>query len=170
MVRVLTVSSIDGVLVRSNDPLPNAYETLNSLQQQRIPFILLTNGGGKSEEERVATLSEKLQVPLDTSMFVQSHTPFADLEQYKSKTVLVMGGDDDKCRHVAEKCVSMVYVNALWDVKQITDRATSLSLHRRTSSARIQIYGRSLSSFYRTISASQGRCRSQSSKTTHQSP
>ena len=91
------------MLVRSNDPLPNAPEALSFLQQQRIPFILLTNGGGKSEEERVADLSEKLKVSLDTSMFVQSHTPFADLEQYKPKTVLVVGGDDDKCRYVAEK-------------------------------------------------------------------
>jgi hypothetical protein len=36
-------------------------------------------------------------------MFVQSHTPFADLEQYKDKTILVLGGDEDKCRFVAEK-------------------------------------------------------------------
>jgi ribonucleotide monophosphatase NagD (HAD superfamily) len=47
-------------------------------------------------------LSRKLQVPLDTSMFVQSHTPFADMDQYKGKTVMVVGGDEDKCRHVAE--------------------------------------------------------------------
>jgi HAD superfamily hydrolase (TIGR01456 family) len=50
----------------------------------------------------VADLSRKLQVPLDTSMFVQSHTPFADMDQYKDKTVMVVGGDEDKCRHVAE--------------------------------------------------------------------
>ena len=48
-------------------------------------------------------LVNKLQVPLDTSMFVQSHTPFADLEEYKNKTILVMGGDEDKCRFVAEQ-------------------------------------------------------------------
>ena len=35
-------------------------------------------------------------------MFVQSHTPFADLDQYKDRTVLVVGGDGDKCRRVAE--------------------------------------------------------------------
>jgi ribonucleotide monophosphatase NagD (HAD superfamily) len=48
-------------------------------------------------------LSKKLEVPLDTSMFVQSHTPFADLDEYKDKTVLVVGGDGDKCRQVAER-------------------------------------------------------------------
>jgi len=73
------------------------------LQAQNIPFILLTNGGGKSEVERVADLQEKLKVPLDTSMFIQSHTPFADLEEYKDKTILVLGGDGDQCRLVAEQ-------------------------------------------------------------------
>ncbi|KAF2741354.1 HAD-superfamily hydrolase [Polyplosphaeria fusca] len=94
---------IDGVLLRSADPLPRAHRALSYLQSQSIPFILLTNGGGKHESERVADLTEKLGVTLDTAMFVQSHTPFADMDEYKSKTVLVVGGDDDKCRHVAER-------------------------------------------------------------------
>ncbi|KAF2109704.1 HAD-like domain-containing protein [Lophiotrema nucula] len=94
---------IDGVLVRSSDPLPRAHKALSYLQSQRIPFILLTNGGGKHESERVADLSSKLDIPLDTSMFVQSHTPFADMHEYKEKTVLVMGGDEDHCRIVAER-------------------------------------------------------------------
>lgn len=68
--------SIDGVLLHSSKPLPGAAESLRYLQQHRIPFILLTNGGGKPEAERVAELSSKLGVNLDTSNFVQSHTPF----------------------------------------------------------------------------------------------
>lgn len=36
-------------------------------------------------------------------MFVQSHTPFADLHSLHSKTVLVVGGDNDACQHVAQK-------------------------------------------------------------------
>lgn len=99
----LTLYSIDGVLLRSHDPIPRAHEALSLLQQQHIPFILLTNGGGKTEAARVEDLQERLKVPLDTSMFVQSHTPFADLEQYKDKTILVLGGEEDKCRLVAEK-------------------------------------------------------------------
>ncbi|ORY19770.1 cat eye syndrome critical region protein 5 precursor [Clohesyomyces aquaticus] len=94
---------IDGVLVRSSDPLPRAQKALRYLQSQRIPFILLTNGGGKHESERVDDLSKKLEVPLDTSMFVQSHTPFADLDEYKNRTIMVVGGDEDKCRRVAER-------------------------------------------------------------------
>ncbi|KAH8723497.1 cat eye syndrome critical region protein 5 precursor [Phaeosphaeriaceae sp. PMI808] len=93
---------IDGVLVRSSDALPRAQKALSYLQSQRIPFILLTNGGGKHESERVADLSDKLGVSIDTSMFVQSHTPFADMDHYKNKTVMVVGGEADKCRVVAE--------------------------------------------------------------------
>lgn len=90
------------MLLRSNDPLPNASKALRFLQSSNVPFILLTNGGGLTEAKRVEVLSEKLEVPLDVSMFVQSHTPFAEMEQYKKKTVLVVGGDGDNCRHVAE--------------------------------------------------------------------
>lgn len=35
-------------------------------------------------------------------MFVQSHTPFADMNDLKDKTVMVVGGVEDKCRRVAE--------------------------------------------------------------------
>lgn len=91
------------MLVRSNDAIPRAREALSYLQSQRIPFILLTNGGGKHEDERVKDLSEKLGVPLSTGMFVQSHTPFADMEEYKDKTILVAGGDEDRCQRVAQR-------------------------------------------------------------------
>lgn len=94
--------SIDGVLLRHHDTIPRARDALRFLQSQRIPFILLTNGGGKHEQERIQELQQKLDVPLDTSLFVQSHTPFEALEQHKDKTVLVIGGEEDKCRHVAK--------------------------------------------------------------------
>ena len=103
--------SIDGVLLRSSTPIPGAAEALSYLQTNRIPFILLTNGGGKTEFDRITELSDKLSIPLDTSMIVQSHTPFADLVHdsadgkpgLKDKCVMVMGGDYGKCRTVAEQ-------------------------------------------------------------------
>ncbi|KAK7511751.1 cat eye syndrome critical region protein 5 precursor [Phyllosticta citriasiana] len=94
---------IDGVLLRSADPVPRAHAALDFLRRNAIPFILLTNGGGKHEADRVAELSHKLRLPLDTGLFVQSHTPFADMDHYKDKTVLVCGGDGAKCRDVAEQ-------------------------------------------------------------------
>jgi len=100
---------IDGVLLRSSAPLPGASEALAYLHNNNIPFILLTNGGGKHESTRVAELSKKLGVPLTEENFVQSHTPFKQLvegsetvESLKDKPILVTGGDGDKCRKVAE--------------------------------------------------------------------
>lgn len=102
--------SIDGVLLRSSAPIPGAAEALAYLHNNNIPFILLTNGGGKHESTRVVELSKKLGVPLTEDNFVQSHTPFKQLvegsdtiESLKDKTILVTGGDGDKCRKVAEQ-------------------------------------------------------------------
>jgi HAD superfamily hydrolase (TIGR01456 family) len=53
----------------------------------------------------VAGLSKSLAVQLDTSTFIQSHTPFAELardKDMKDKCVLVVGGDYGRCRDVAE--------------------------------------------------------------------
>lgn len=54
-------------------------------------------------------MSKKLGVPLTEENFVQSHTPFKQLvegtdtiEGLKEKTILVTGGDGEKCRKVAE--------------------------------------------------------------------
>lgn len=112
------------MLLHTSKPIPGATETLKFLQQNNIPFILLTNGGGKSEAERVADLTEKLGVELDVSNFVQSHTPYQRLldpnvelgyprlEKYLEKslgrkrfsgkeTVLVLGSDASKARRIA---------------------------------------------------------------------
>lgn len=100
---IWAIYSIDGVLLRSATPIPGASETLQWLLANRIPYILLTNGGGKSEAERCEDLSSKLDVPITPANFMQSHTPFADMSEYHGKTVLVVGGDYDKCQLVAQE-------------------------------------------------------------------
>ncbi|USW50590.1 Putative HAD-superfamily hydrolase, subfamily IIA, HAD superfamily [Septoria linicola] len=93
---------IDGVLLRSSAPLPGAAKALSYLQKERIPFILLTNGGGRTEAERIADVSRKLDLELDEKLIVQSHTPFSELRDLHEKTVLVVGGERDNCQRVAE--------------------------------------------------------------------
>lgn len=107
---MLTISrSIDGVLLHVAKPIPGATRTLEYLQKHNIPFILLTNGGGKHEIDRVADLSDRLGVELSTDNFIQSHTPFQELvhdspgrEGLRDKNVLVTGSDAAKCRAIAE--------------------------------------------------------------------
>ena len=102
-------------MLRSSKPIEGASQALRELHARRIPFILLTNGGGKSEKSRVEELSRLLEVPLDTSMFVQSHTPFASLVEgsenkpaLKDEPILVVGGVLDNCCKVSKSSVSIV--------------------------------------------------------------
>lgn len=85
--------SIDGVLLKHRDPIPGATKALQTLKDNHVPFILLTNGGGKHESERTAELSELLNVEITEDMFIQSHTPFKGLVK-KYKSVLVVGGEE----------------------------------------------------------------------------
>ncbi|TDZ21222.1 Uncharacterized protein Cob_v005755 [Colletotrichum orbiculare MAFF 240422] len=97
---------IDGVLLHVAKPIPGAAESLQFLNDNNIPFILLTNGGGKPEAVRVRDLSEKLGVQLSVDNFVQSHTPFQELvkgpEGLGDKTVFLTGADARKCREIAK--------------------------------------------------------------------
>lgn len=110
------MTSIDGVLLRSSRPLPGAVESLQLLKRERIPFVLVTNGGGMHEKERIAQLSQRLHVALDTDMIIQSHTPFADLvkgneaqEALQDKCVLVVGGGNGKCRSIAQEYAILAF-------------------------------------------------------------
>jgi hypothetical protein len=74
---------IDGVLIRGGRPIPEAIEAMKMLNGEneygiQVPYIFVTNGGGKTEAERCIQLSQ----------------------QYN--TVLVVGGEGEKCRLVAE--------------------------------------------------------------------
>ncbi|EAQ89698.1 hypothetical protein CHGG_06317 [Chaetomium globosum CBS 148.51] len=95
---------IDGVLLHVAKPIPGATKVLKFLNDNNIPFILLTNGGGKHETERVKDLEARLGVELSTDNFVQSHTPFQELlegpNSLRDKTVLVTGSDYEKCRTI----------------------------------------------------------------------
>ncbi|KAJ9155223.1 HAD hydrolase [Pleurostoma richardsiae] len=94
---------IDGVLLHVSEPIPGAKETLHYLSDHHIPFILLTNGGGRLEADRVADLSARLGVPLTTDNFVQSHTPFRQMtDTLADSPILVTGSDAARARAIAE--------------------------------------------------------------------
>jgi HAD superfamily hydrolase (TIGR01456 family) len=93
---------IDGVLVKGKEPVLEAHETLKKLQEQHIPFIFLTNGGGLTEAAHIARLEQQLRLNLSVAQLVQSHTPFYDLvPSYASKPVLVLGGHEHQIRELA---------------------------------------------------------------------
>ncbi|QKX55778.1 uncharacterized protein TRUGW13939_02876 [Talaromyces rugulosus] len=96
---------IDGVLAHGNKAIPQAKEALKMLNGDnelgiKIPYILLTNGSGKTEEERCQQLTDVLDSPISVDQFIQSHTPMRALSEYY-ETVLLVGGEGFKCRDVA---------------------------------------------------------------------
>lgn len=96
------VFDIDGVLLRGSKAIPEAPQALALLNEAKVPFILLTNGGGLLEQKRTEYLSDKLNTELSPLQLVQSHTPMrAWAQSGKYKRVLVVGGDRDNARHAA---------------------------------------------------------------------
>ncbi|TAQ88080.1 hypothetical protein B7494_g3624 [Chlorociboria aeruginascens] len=97
---------IDGVLIRGGRPIPAAIEAMKVLNGEnewgiRVPYIFLTNGGGKTEAERCIDLSRQLDIEVAPAQFICGHTPMREMVA-KYNTVLVVGGEGEKCRQVAE--------------------------------------------------------------------
>lgn len=65
------------------------------------PYIFLTNGGGKTEEERCIDLSRQIEYEVSPGQFICGHTPIREMAE-RYTTVLVVGGEGEKCRIVAE--------------------------------------------------------------------
>lgn len=103
--RIAIALDMDGVLVNGNEPVPGAQETLARLQHDNVPFIFLTNSGGVMEKANVDKLASRLgNISFEESQCIQSHTPFRALvDEYKDKTILVIGGHGDKIREVAQE-------------------------------------------------------------------
>ena len=65
------------------------------------PYIFVTNGGGKTEQERCIQLSKQMEIEVSPGQFICGHTPMREMAE-KYNTVLVVGGEGEKCREVAE--------------------------------------------------------------------
>ncbi|KAK7537887.1 HAD-like domain-containing protein [Phyllosticta citricarpa] len=97
---------IDGVLIRGGKVIPEAIEAMKMLNGEneygiKVPYIFVTNGGGKTEAERCMQLSKQLEIEVSPGQFICGHTPMREMAS-KFNTVLVVGGEGEKCRHVAE--------------------------------------------------------------------
>jgi HAD superfamily hydrolase (TIGR01456 family) len=97
---------IDGVLIRGGRVIPEAIEAMKVLNGEnefgiKVPYIFVTNGGGKTEEERCLDLSRQLELEVAPGQFICGHTPMREMAE-KYNTVLVVGGVGEKCREVAE--------------------------------------------------------------------
>ncbi|CAO3649520.1 unnamed protein product [Mucor fragilis] len=100
---------IDGVLIKGKRRIPEATRALKLLngdnaRNRKIPFVLLTNGGGVTEEEKARQISELVDVEIDPKQVVLSHSPMQNLAtKYNDKRVLIVGGKGRNCYDVAKK-------------------------------------------------------------------
>ncbi|QRV94025.1 haloacid dehalogenase-like hydrolase domain protein [Ceratobasidium sp. AG-Ba] len=77
---------IDGVLLRGRTPIPAVHKAVRMLRGENelgveIPFILLTNGGGVTEDQRAVALSKQLSTEIKPSQVLQAHTVIKSLAQ-----------------------------------------------------------------------------------------
>ncbi|KAF7301257.1 hypothetical protein MIND_00690500 [Mycena indigotica] len=101
------VFDIDGVLIRGPSVLPAAKRALAILEgdnpfKVKLPYILLTNGGGVSERYRSEKLTRQLGFKIEPEQYIQAHTVLKTLShKYHDSPVLVLGGKLDQVRQVA---------------------------------------------------------------------
>ncbi|KAF8200742.1 HAD-like domain-containing protein [Pholiota molesta] len=102
------VFDIDGVLLRGPEVLPAARRAVEILEgnnpfHKKIPYILLTNGGGVAEHDRCLKLSAQLGIPINPEQYCQAHTILKkSSNKYSDLPVLVLGGKLDDVRQVAK--------------------------------------------------------------------
>ncbi|KAJ5643805.1 uncharacterized protein N7484_006312 [Penicillium longicatenatum] len=97
---------IDGVLLRGGNPIPEAIDAMKYINGEnpygiKVPYIFLTNGGGKTEQERCEDLTRQLGIEVSPGQFICGHTPMREMAA-RYNTVLVVGGEGEKCRIVAK--------------------------------------------------------------------
>ncbi|KAJ3405824.1 Haloacid dehalogenase-like hydrolase domain-containing 5 [Chytriomyces hyalinus] len=98
--RIGIAFDIDGVLIRGKRVLPQAIRAIRRVQDARVPFVLLTNGGGTTEAAKAKELSRVLDSDIRASQMVLAHTPMAPLaanySNVNSNAVLILGKSECK--------------------------------------------------------------------------
>jgi HAD superfamily hydrolase (TIGR01456 family) len=95
MRRLGVTFDIDGVLLRGGSPLPGAAAALARLDAARVPWLLLTNGGGELEEVKARKVSHILGRRIDPAQVVLSHTPLRSaVAAHGAQRALVLGCRD----------------------------------------------------------------------------
>jgi HAD superfamily hydrolase (TIGR01456 family) len=91
---------IDGVILKGGKLIAGADDAIRRLKEEKVPFVLLTNGGGIPESIKANELSKKIGIDLLPSQVILCHSPFQDLvEDYHDSPVLILGKPD--CLEVA---------------------------------------------------------------------
>lgn len=86
------VLDIDGVVLRSRDIIEGSDDAIRQMIALRIPFLLMTNGGGKSEADKAKELSDILQCDIHADQVILAHSPMSLLAPRYENDVVLIGG------------------------------------------------------------------------------
>ncbi|MBF0383045.1 MAG: FAD-dependent oxidoreductase [Magnetococcales bacterium] len=88
------IFDVDGVLLNGDEVMPGAKKTLEELNKQSIPFVLLTNNSTRSRKD-VQEILDRFGLPIQTENIITA--PFAASQYLLQKAadahVLVLGAD-----------------------------------------------------------------------------
>lgn len=93
------ILDIDGVLVRGREPMPGSAALLALVRGQGVPFVLLTNDGSRSPEEKSRFLAE-VGIRVDPAEIVSSSDGLVEVAQSRELSgtlFFVMGNLGDPC-------------------------------------------------------------------------
>jgi len=83
---------VDGVLVYGQSKAPSGTEALKLLNKYQIPYVLLSNSSGNTEDDKAAMLSKITEVPLNGNQVILANTPMKALVgKYKNSPILLVG-------------------------------------------------------------------------------
>ena len=83
---------IDGVILRGSKIIRGAKESIQKLENNQVPYIFITNGGGTLEKDKAADLSVKLGIPIREDQILLAHTPYrALINTFEDDKVLILG-------------------------------------------------------------------------------
>ncbi|RNF25906.1 HAD-superfamily subfamily IIA hydrolase [Trypanosoma conorhini] len=95
------VLDIDGVVYRSHKLIEGSDTAVRKMMELRIPLLFMSNGGGKSEEEKAKELSQLVGCEIDPLQIIFAQTPMQLLAPlYKDQNVLIVGCP--RCAEVAK--------------------------------------------------------------------
>ncbi len=82
---------VDGVLLRGSKLLPGAVAALRTVQDRRIPHLVVTNGGGVTEQDFAERLQQLGLPRLGPQQVVLAHTPAKRMTELRDELVVVFG-------------------------------------------------------------------------------
>jgi HAD superfamily hydrolase (TIGR01456 family) len=109
------VLDMDGVVTAGDTVIEGSDVAIQHMQELKIPFVFLSNGGGMTEETRAAHVSKllRLKEPVTPDQIILGHSPFRYVAPlYKDRPVLIIGpqpGSLEAAREYGFNCASSVY-------------------------------------------------------------